>query len=156
RERYQRLQALVDRAFVRPPQEREAFLARACGNDSELLGEATALLRAREITAEPILGPIQSGTLVGAYRIERELGHGGMGSVFLARRADDSYNKYVAVKVIGSGALDPSIQARFLLERQILADLEHPNIARLIDGGALPDGRQYIVIEYVDGIPITN
>jgi serine/threonine protein kinase len=84
----------------------------------------------------------------------RELGHGGMGAVYLAIRADDEYRKQVAIKVIRS-SFDPAfIQQRFRHERQILADLDHPNIARLIDGGSTEEGAPYFVMEYVEGLPI--
>src|ERR1700681_3788057 len=78
-----------------------------------------------------------------------------MGSVLLARRADESFEKHVALKVISAGHVSDEARARFTLERRIPASLEHPNIARLIDGGTLDDGKPYIVMEYVDGIPIT-
>ncbi len=84
----------------------------------------------------------------------RTLGVGGMGEVFLAERADAEFDQRVAIKVVFGGSLTHAVQSRLKMERQILAQLDHPNIAHLLDGGALPDGTPYIVMEYVDGIPI--
>jgi tetratricopeptide (TPR) repeat protein len=94
------------------------------------------------------------GDRIGPYRVLRTLGVGGMGEVFLAERADAQFDQQVAIKVVYGGALARNVQSRFRIERQILAQLDHPNIARLLDGGALPDGTAYLVMEYVDGIPI--
>ncbi len=88
---------------------------------------------------------------IGAYRVLRELGHGGMGVVYLAARADDQYRKRVAIKVIPAGATSQETVRHFRRERQILASLEHPNIARLLDGGTTTDGAPYIVMEFVEG-----
>ncbi len=85
---------------------------------------------------------------VGAYRLVRELGQGGMGTVFLAVRDDDAFHKRVALKILKRGMDTDSIVRRFRTERQILAGLDHPNIARLLDGGTTPDGRPYLVMEY--------
>jgi serine/threonine protein kinase len=94
------------------------------------------------------------GDRIGPYRVLRTLGVGGMGEVFLAERADAEFEQQVAIKVVYGGAVARNIQSRLRIERQILAQLDHPNIAHLLDGGALPDGTPYIVMEYVDGIPI--
>jgi eukaryotic-like serine/threonine-protein kinase len=94
------------------------------------------------------------GDRIGPYRILRTLGTGGMGEVYLAERADAQFEQQVAIKVVHGGALGGGMHSRLKLERQILAQLEHPNIAHLTDGGSLPDGRAYIVMEYVDGIAI--
>ncbi|HSE98011.1 MAG TPA: protein kinase, partial [Blastocatellia bacterium] len=88
------------------------------------------------------------------YRIMREIGHGGMGSVYLAARADDEFQKKVAIKVLKRGMDTDFTVRRFRTERQILASLDHPNIARLLDGGTTPDGRPYFVMEYIEGQPI--
>ena len=82
------------------------------------------------------------------------MGAGGMGEVYLAERADAQYEHQVAIKVVHGGALAVGMHSRLKLERQILAQLDHPNIAHLLDGGALPDGSAYIVMEYIDGIAI--
>src|SRR5262249_24540084 len=92
----------------------------------------------------------------GAYRLVRLLGRGGMGSVHLAVRDDDQYQKEVAIKLLKRGMDTDFMLHRFRQERQILANLEHPFIARLIDGGATEDGLPYFVMEYVDGLPITK
>jgi eukaryotic-like serine/threonine-protein kinase len=94
------------------------------------------------------------GDRIGPYRVLRTLGSGGMGEVFLAERADAQFEQQVAIKVVHGGALAVSMHSRLKLERQILAQLDHPNIAHLLDGGALPDGSAYIVMEYIDGVAI--
>jgi serine/threonine protein kinase/Tfp pilus assembly protein PilF len=94
------------------------------------------------------------GDRIGPYRVLRTLGVGGMGEVFLAERADAEFEQQVAIKVVFGGAVARGVQSRLKIERQILAQLDHPNIAHLLDGGSLPDGTAYIVMEYVDGIPI--
>jgi tetratricopeptide (TPR) repeat protein len=97
---------------------------------------------------------IMIGDRVGPYRILQTLGVGGMGEVFLAERADAEFEQKVAIKVVHGGAVMRSTQSRFRVERQILAQLNHPNVARLLDGGTLADSTTYIVMEYVDGLPI--
>jgi eukaryotic-like serine/threonine-protein kinase len=94
------------------------------------------------------------GDRIGPYRVLRTLGVGGMGEVYLAERADAEFEQQVAIKVVFGSALARGVQSRLKIERQILAQLDHPNIAHLLDGGSLPDGTAYIVMEYVDGIPI--
>jgi len=98
--------------------------------------------------------PDPAGQLIGPYRIVRSLGQGGMGEVFLADRADEQFHQQVAIKLVRRGLLSRQVQSRLRQERQILASLDHPNIARLYDGGATEDGLPYIVMEYVDGEPI--
>jgi serine/threonine protein kinase/tetratricopeptide (TPR) repeat protein len=94
------------------------------------------------------------GDRIGPYRVLRTLGIGGMGEVYLAERADAEFEQKVAIKVVHSGALARGVQSRLRVERQILAQLDHPNIAHLLDGGTLADGTAYLVMEYVDGLPI--
>src|SRR5687768_14441306 len=91
---------------------------------------------------------------IGPYRILRELGHGGMGTVYLAARADEQFHKRVALKVIRSGADSEEVVRHFKRERQILASLDHPNVARLLDGGTTDDGLPYFVMEYIEGEPL--
>ncbi|HWG69962.1 MAG TPA: protein kinase, partial [Steroidobacteraceae bacterium] len=91
-----------------------------------------------------------SGDRIGRYRVLRTLGVGGMGEVFLAERADTEFEQLVAIKVVHGGAQSRAVHSRLRIERQILAQLDHPNIAHLLDGGSLPDGTTYIVMEYVD------
>jgi eukaryotic-like serine/threonine-protein kinase len=94
------------------------------------------------------------GDRIGPFRVLRTLGAGGMGEVYLAERADAEFDQQVAIKVVYGGALARGVQSRLKIERQILAQLDHPNIAHLLDGGSLADGTAYIVMEYIDGIPI--
>ncbi len=93
-----------------------------------------------------------TGDRIGPYRVLRTLGVGGMGEVYLAERADAQFDQQVAIKVVSG--VSRGVQSRLKIERQILAQLDHPNIAHLLDGGSLPDGTGYIVMEYVDGLPI--
>src|SRR6185503_1730225 len=93
-------------------------------------------------------------TRIGPYQVIQTVGHGGMGDVYLAVRADDEYQKRVAIKVVQHGLGNPEVLRRFRNERQILAGLDHPYIARLLDGGTTPDGMPYVVMEYVEGVPI--
>ena len=94
------------------------------------------------------------GERIGPYRVVGTLGAGGMGEVYLAERADDEFEQRVAIKVVHGGAFSRTVQSRLKIERQILAQLDHPNIAHLLDGGTLPDGTAYLVMEYIDGVPI--
>src|SRR6202035_3027390 len=110
--------------------------------------EASGILPAPEETV------LLSGARIGPYQIVEEIGHGGMGTVYRAVRADDQYRKQVAIKVVRGGLGDEFRVHRFRAERQILANLDHPNIARLLDGGATADGRPYVVMEYIEGRPI--
>jgi serine/threonine-protein kinase len=96
------------------------------------------------------------GRRIGPYRIVRVIGSGGMGIVYLAERADDSFRQQVAIKLVRSRLVDPETERRLMDERQILANLDHPNIARLFDGGATEDGTPYLVMEYIDGVPIDH
>src|SRR6202161_755472 len=111
--------------------------------------------RAADVCCSPARGcmlRIMEGDRIGRYRVLRTLGVGGMGEVYLAERADAEFEQQVAIKVV-YGSLR-GVQSRLKIERQILAQLDHPNIAHLLDGGSLPDGTAYIVMEYVDGVPI--
>ncbi|GAB5521926.1 MAG: hypothetical protein RhofKO_41770 [Rhodothermales bacterium] len=111
------------------------------------------------LNAVPQSDPVPRDVLperLGAYAIREEIGRGGMGSVYLAERADGAYEQQVAIKLLRRGLDTDDMLRRFGAERQILASLNHPNIAQLLDGGALPDGRLYFVMEYIDGLPITT
>jgi serine/threonine protein kinase len=161
-DRWRQIDTLFAEALERPVGERQAFLAAACAGDAELLRAVEELLAADEESATflerpagELLGfvPEQEG-LLGPYRLLRRLGDGGMGTVYLARREDEHYERDVAVKVIRSGLQSPEALHRFFAERQILARLEHPNIARLYDGGSTEDGRPYLVMELVEGVPV--
>ena len=98
----------------------------------------------------------RAGERVGAYEIVEEIGRGGMGTVYLGRRADEAFRKQVAIKLVRGGMDRGLVLRRFRPERQILASLDHPNIARLLDGGATDDGLPYFVMEYVEGEPIDD
>ena len=166
-EQWQRIEALLDGALDLGPDERAAFLERECGNDPELLQRVSSILAAGERTdsllevsaahvAAPMLAdePLQPAApeRVGPYRIERVIGEGGMGTVYLAHRDDGEFDQHVALKLVRSGLhLDARIVRRFRDERQILAALRHPGIARLLDGGLTSDGLPFFAMEYVDG-----
>ena len=150
-----------------PISERAAFLERACNGDAGLRSEVEALLRADSAGDAAIAAAIESevtalldedsllvGTRLGPYRLLKEIGRGGMGSVYLGERDDEQYKKQVAIKVVKRGMDSAEVLARFRRERQILAGLEHPYIARLIDGGTSPTGRPFFVMEYIEGKPI--
>ena len=111
----------------------------------------------RRLAANPPAYPLfRPGDLVGAFRIVEEVGRGGMGTVYRAERADGAFVQQVAVKVVRATIGDENSSRRFLAERQILASLNHPHIVRLLDGGVTPRGDAYLVMEYVDGLPITE
>ena len=168
---WQRVKEVFDRVVDLPRGERTALLERACNGDQALRREVESLLQADadastfiEKPALPIARDVLDmisgnepvvGRQFGAYRIVRELGRGGLGTVYLAARADDQYQKEVAIKVVRRGLDTDDILQRFRAERQILAQLEHPNIARLIDAGSTDDGLPYFVMEYVEGQSIT-
>ncbi len=168
KERWQRLQDLFEKAAALPPEQRAVFLTEACGDDTQLREEVESLLvadaEAGSFIGEAVGGAAQTlassvavrdgSRRIGAYQVESELGHGGMGKVYLAVRADDEYRKQVAIKLIRWGADDDEVRRRFLAERQILANLDHPYIARLLDGGTTEDGLPYVVMEHVAGEPI--
>ena len=150
-----------------------AFLDEACAHDAELRAEIDLLLAHKvdthddameECAADAARFRVEAedqrttriGTRIGAYRVLRELGHGGMGTVFLAERDDEQYRQQVAIKLINPGLGGETIRKRFRNEMQILADLNHPHIARLLDAGETPDGVPYLVMEYVEGSPINR
>lgn len=164
-----RLQALFDEAVELQGEAREAFIDEACGDDASLREALEALLDADakqtlkpdfsldgQVTGDLELDAQLEGTELGAYRLLRRIGAGGMGTVFLAERADGAFERQVAVKVVRRGMDTEQVLQRFLAERQILSRLDHPNIAALLDAGVTPDGRPYLVMEYVDGVPITE
>jgi len=173
--RWRHLDRLLGRALDLPPAERAGFAAALAGDDAELREELEALLASHERAAgfleEPLSGyaaPLLDGlgaadehspaalegTRVGAYRLLRCIGGGGAGWVYLAARDDEHFEKSVAVKLIRRGLDRSDLRRRFLAERQILARLEHPGIARLLDGGVAEGGRPYLVMELVGGLPI--
>ena len=169
--RWTRLKDVFHAARGLPALERDGFLAAACGDDTTMRAEVLGLLRANEeagglldrsaftagvrLLSAEAPDPTDVGRQLGPYRLLGELGRGGMGAVYLAERADAQYEKRVAIKVVKQGMDTQAVLEQFRRERQILASLEHPHIARFLDGGTTGDGRPYVVMEYVAGQPIT-
>lgn len=167
--RWNLIEEIFHSALERPLSERSEYVANACGDDAELRSEVESLLmsdRAATVELEALVaGDLREivhdfeapeiGTRVGPYRIVRELDSGGMGIVYLAVRSDDQYFQIVAIKMIRRGLESSALVSRFRAERQILATLTHPNIGTILDGGETADGRPFIVMEYVEGQPIT-
>jgi serine/threonine protein kinase/tetratricopeptide (TPR) repeat protein len=172
-ENWERLKVVFQAALeLEPPAARSAYLDEACADDPGLRAQVEKLLASHdgggeflEAPAVVDLGVVEAteretaqpvGKRIGPYQITREIGHGGMGTVYLAVRADDQYKKQVAIKLVNRGMDTEIILRRFTMERQILANLEHPNIARLLEGGSTPDGLPYFVMEYIEGEPINE
>lgn len=162
-----RVEELFDAALDRDPADREAWLREQCGGDEDLFDEVGDLLRSLEGASgflsrsaiEESPGLIRAvdpfiGEMVGPYRVREHIGSGGMGSVYLAEREDDVFHRCVAIKLIHSGFGRGEVLERFRRERRLLANLDHPNIAKLIDGGTLADGSPYFIMEYIEGKPI--
>jgi tRNA A-37 threonylcarbamoyl transferase component Bud32/Flp pilus assembly protein TadD/TolB-like protein len=174
--RWRQVELLLDAALDLPPEQRSAFLDSACVGDAALRAEVERLLRAcaesehfllgsAEALAAPILASLASdldpddpaapGDRIGSYRILEEAGRGGMAVVYLAERDDGQFRKRVALKLVRSGVIpEDELLRRFREERQILAELEHPGIARLLDGGITGQGLPWFAMEYVEGTPI--
>ncbi|MBS1826188.1 MAG: serine/threonine protein kinase [Acidobacteria bacterium] len=166
-QRWRRIEELYHAASAIEPERWEAYVTAECAGDEGLRqevlsllgasGEADSLLQA-EVgrAAATVVGVKEAaeGERIGSYRVLRPLGRGGMGAVYLAERADDTYHKQVAIKLVRAGLGGEESLRRFRAERQILAKLEHTHIARLLDGGASESGQPYVVMEYVDGKPL--
>ena len=173
-DRWRRIGELFDQVVEAPTHEHDALLRRLCGDDEELLHEIRALLAAdaagaaldqrtpqlRDAVATDWARDHESvaptGSVIGSWRVLRELGRGGMGAVLLVERADGQFEQRAALKLIKRGMDSEAVLARFLRERQILARLSHPGIARLIDGGLSADHRPYFVMEYVEGTSLVE
>jgi len=167
-DRWTRVEALFSDAADLPPPDRAAFLDAACrdadGAPDRPLREEVERLLALDDGADGFFDAFAEGGLhapppavperVGPWRLVREVGQGGMGTVYLAERADGAFAQRAAVKLVRPGLAD-DLAARFRAERHVLARLEHPGIARVLDGGTAPDGRPYLALEFVDGEPIT-
>lgn len=168
-ERWAKVDQLYHRAAELDGKEQLAFLEDECAGDTELRNYLIGLLQvdvegadsANTIVAETMRGafgevPPDSmfGQRIGSYRVLRILGTGGMGIVYLAERADDQFEQDVAIKLGRHRLVDPQAEVRLRTERQILSDLDHPNIARLLDGGTIEDGVPYLVIEYINGVRV--
>lgn len=169
--RHERLERLLDAALDADPGERASVLARECPDDAALRAEAHALLAALDRSADfletpaaALLGlgggespePSRAGEVIGSWRVVRELGRGGMGTVYLAEREAGGFRQQVALKLVRAGAGAPGVAARFVAERQILARLEHPHLARLVDGGTTPQGEPWFAMEYIEGDRVTT
>lgn len=165
-DRWKRLRALFAHASELDGGERAAYLDAECGDDAELRREIEELLAASteetddvdEIvrTAASKLTTAEEGRRIGPYRVVRVIGQGGMGQVYLAKRDDEELDLDVAIKVVGWFAVTDAQVERFLAERQILASLNHPYIARLLDGGRTEEGVPYLAMEYIEGSSITE
>jgi serine/threonine protein kinase len=167
-ERWQEVKAIVAAALEeKTPAARASLVAQRCTNDAVLLREVESLLAQTTGTLEDFverasaplrreLPPVGPGDRMGVYAVIRELGRGGMGAVYLAHRADGEFEKQVAIKLLKRGTDTDEVLRRFRAEREILARLEHPFIARLFDGGTSEDGLPYFVMEYVAGSPVTE
>jgi len=164
REEFSQLRIKFEALLAEPPQQRTALLADLSQSNPVLADELQRMLTAYESrtglidhpAADVILGvPIAPGMQLGAYRLEKELGRGGMGVVFEATRADGRFEKRVAIKILRHDHTDDLFLRRFEHERRILAQLDHPHIAAILDAGATPAGDPHFVMEFVEGIPIT-
>ena len=173
-ERWAQIRQIFDGALERSEVDRAAYLRVVCARDDELRREVESLLASHDSAGTFLDKPVASfsdttqtlissgvdiqdyppGHRVGAYELQKCIGRGGMGSVWLATRFDSEFKKQVAIKLVKRGMDTQEILRRFRLERQVLAGLTHPNIAALIDGGSTPDGLPYLVMEYVEGIRI--
>lgn len=169
--RWSRVEDLFARAADLPGEERGALLKAECGDDPELLEYLLDLFGAEQNSEDTIQSSIAAaidatfgeqeaedlaGQMIGPYRIERLIGSGGMGMVYLARRDDEQFDQQVAIKLGRHRLVDPQTELRLKNERQILADLDHPNIAKLFDGGTTGEGVPYLVMEYIDGVRLDD
>jgi serine/threonine protein kinase/tetratricopeptide (TPR) repeat protein len=169
-ESWQRVRSLLESALELDSSSRSEFLDREC-SDPSLRCEVESLIQMHEQAGADFLDapaiasileeedarfPMKAGQLIGSYQILEEIAQGGMGAVYRARRADGQYTQQVALKIVRAGFGAELIAARFRNERQILASLDHPNIARILDGGAAVDGSPYYVMELIDGLPINE
>lgn len=157
------IRALFDAASDLPVAERQAWVEARAGGSAEVVAQVMRLLRASSASGQGFMAEpaykrerpaLEEGMRIGPYRVIRELGSGGMGVVYLAERSDDAYKRQTAVKVIRPELRTHPLKDRFLQERDILAGLDHPNIARIVDGGTTPNGLPYFVMDYVDGEPL--
>lgn len=167
-EEWGRVKEIFNEAVELPRPERLSFVEQKSGGDVLIIKEVNALLESDEEAEDFIENPAVAvsqlvrdstalaGKKIGSYLIEREIGRGGMGAVYVASRADEHFEKRVAIKLIKRGFDTEDIIRRFRHERQILAALDHPNITRLLDGGATDDGLPFLVMDYVEGLPLTR
>src|SRR6476620_5967147 len=170
-EKWKKLKTIFQKAVDLSDDARDTFLNKECGDDQSLLFEINKLVKAHHESLDLFESPAfkaitdlvddasyasRIGQIIGAYRLEEEIGRGGMGTVYLASRADEAYQKKVAIKLIKRGFDTDEIIRRFRHERQIMAQLEHPNITRLLDGGSTEDGLPFLVMDHVKGVPLNQ
>jgi serine/threonine protein kinase len=171
-ERWQQVEDIFQAALDLPIAKRASYLSQACAGDLSLHKEVVNLLTYHETGESAVDDLIPAaaqlkgndtladevdpmiGRRIGAYRVEREIGRGGMGAVYEATRADKEFTKRVAIKLVKRGMDTDFILRRFRKERQILAALDHSNIAQLLDGGTTDDGLPYFVMEFIEGMPL--
>lgn len=161
---FHQVEAIFHQVVTTSDSLRPAVLEAACKGDAVLMEQVRSLLTASELEEHETVSSelrgisereaLQAGKRIGPYGIDRLIGHGGMGAVYLAHRADGQFEQQVAIKLIDLPFVTELFQQQFRQERQILARLSHPNIARMMDGGVTEDGELYLVMEYVEGIPI--
>jgi len=166
---WQRVKRIFNAAVDLAPRERTAYLQEACAGDLLLRGEVESLLASHDDSEGFLEGTAIAkaaslldrdltnrwiGRRIGPYELVGALGRGGMGEVFRARRADGQYRCEVAIKLVPAAFASPAVERRFAAERQILAGLVHPGIARLLDRGTTSDNVPYLVMELVEGQPI--
>lgn len=164
-----RIKQFFNQALELPPDKRQEFIKKISGEDSSFAASVQEMLDALESNPDWLETPVIDladvfdpsdekdlliGTTVGAFRVEKVIGHGGMGVVYLGRRDDESFRQVAAVKVLKRGMDTASLLERFRAERQTLAAFNHPYISRLLDGGSTEDGRPYFIMEYIEGQPI--
>ncbi len=171
-ERWRQVEEIFQAALDLSPEDRDRYVSDVCAADTELKRDVESLLSqydsAGELLEEPVYGNTEMSALesfvedkdpmlgrrLGTYRIEREIGRGGMGAVYEALRADNEFNKRAAIKLVKRGMDTDFVLRRFRKERQILAALDHPHIAGLLDGGTTEDGLPYFVMEFIEGQPL--
>jgi serine/threonine protein kinase len=162
---YTLLKQIYNQASQVDPMQRDAFLVSACEGNATLLQELRSMFvteagsltgRPQQFVPEGVSGVASTpqAYMIGVYRLTRELGRGGMGVVYLAVRDDGAFRKNVALKLLLRDCVNAEFISRFKQERQVLAALDHPNIARILDGGDTQDGMPYYVMEYVEGLPL--
>src|SRR5216684_7619981 len=165
-ENWEQVKEILASALEQNPAERSGFVRQACGENDALRAEVESLLQDHDF-ADTLLenSPVTPGALswraqemigkrIGAYRIIGKCGQGGMAVVYLGERDDQHYRKRVAIKMVSHASGNETILQRFRNERQTLAALDHPNIVKLLDGGSTEDGLPYLVMDFVDGVPI--
>lgn len=167
--RWNEIKTVLDAALKKSPQQRDEFIKTICGADTDLQSQVESYLKYDSVEEDFLeeniflsIEPNQEkhtnfiGKRIGKYKIACELGAGGMGVVFLAERDDGDFEQTVAVKLLGKGLFSKAIRERFFQERKILAALRHKNIAALIDGGTTAEGIPFLIMEYIEGKPLTE